>query len=179
VSTAVGSGLDDGVRVHLEPELRREVADADGRGPQVDGRGRARLRPEHDVLGHGHRLDEHEVLVHHADAEADGVVRRLDAAHVAFDEDVARVGPVEAVGDAHGGRLPRPVLADDGVDGARLDLDVDVVVRQHVAEALGDVAEFEHKGSGRWSVVSGQLFSSGFLPLTCRDSSRATRTTDN
>ena len=39
---------------------------------------RARLGAEHDVLGHRHRVDQHEVLVHHADAERDGVVRPSD-----------------------------------------------------------------------------------------------------
>ena len=30
---------------------------------------------EHDVLGHGHHRDEHEVLVHHADPALDRVLR--------------------------------------------------------------------------------------------------------
>ena len=39
--------------------------------------------------------------MHHADAQSDGVVRRLDAARLAVNDDLARVGGVEAVGDAH------------------------------------------------------------------------------
>ena len=41
----------------------------DARGEQ-----RAALGAEHDVLEHGEILDQHEVLVHHADAERDRVV---------------------------------------------------------------------------------------------------------
>ena len=34
---------------------------------------RAALGAEHDVLQHGEGLDQHEVLVHHADARRDGI----------------------------------------------------------------------------------------------------------
>ena len=55
-------------------------------------------------------------------------------------ENLAAVGGVEAVGHAHGRRLSGAVLADDGVNGAGLDRDVDVVVGENAAEALGDVS---------------------------------------
>ena len=62
----------------------------------------------------------------------------------AVDQNLAAVGRVEAIGDAHGRRLPGAVLADDGVNGAGLDRDVDVVVGEHAAEALGDVSKLQH-----------------------------------
>ena len=65
-------------------------------------------------------VDQHEVLMHHADAERDRVVRRADVADLSVDQDLAAVGRVEAVGDAHRRRLAGAVLADDGVDRARL-----------------------------------------------------------
>ena len=74
-------------------------------------------------------------------------------ARLAVDQNLARVGRVEAVGDTHRRGLPRPVLADDGVNRARLDPDVDAVVGEHVAEAFGDVSQFKHEwvlGSGFW-----------------------------
>jgi hypothetical protein len=67
-----------------------------------------------------------------------------DATNLAVDENLSAVGGVEAVSDAHGGRLPRPVLADDGVNGAGLDRDVDMVVGEDAAEALGDVPKLDH-----------------------------------
>ncbi len=79
--------------------------------------------------------------MHHADAERNRVVRPPDAADLAVDENLAAVGGVKAVGDAHGGRLPRAVLADDGVDRAGLDRDVDMVVGEDAAKALGDVSK--------------------------------------
>ena len=51
---------------------------------------------EHDVLGHGHDRDEHEVLVHHADPELDGLARRVDRDRLAVDADLALVGLVAA-----------------------------------------------------------------------------------
>ena len=65
----------------------------------------------------------------------------LDAARLAVDQNLAAVGGVEAVGDAHRRRLAGAVLADDGVNGAGLDRDVDVVVGEDAAEALGDVSK--------------------------------------
>jgi hypothetical protein len=130
--------VDERVGVDREAELVGERANLLRRLPQVYRDGGARFRAEHDVLGHGHRVHQHEVLVHHADAEPDGVVRRLNVPRLAVHHDFARVGRVEAIGDAHHRRLPRPILAHDGVNRPRLDLDVDVVVGEHVAEPLGD-----------------------------------------
>ena len=72
--------------------------------------------------------------------------RRMRA-DLAVDENLAAVGRVEAVGDAHRGRLPGAVLADDGVDGAGLDRDVDAVVGEDPAESLGDVSQLEHRAT--------------------------------
>ena len=83
------------------------------------------------------------MLVHHADAERNGIERRADLPHLVVDEDLAAVGAVEAVRDAHGGGLARAVFADDGVDGAGGDDDVEMVVGENGAEALGNVAQLE------------------------------------
>ena len=44
---------------------------------------RRALLAEHDVLGHGERLHEHEVLVHHADAARDRVARASETRRLA------------------------------------------------------------------------------------------------
>src|SRR5437016_9079158 len=111
--------------------------------PEIERQGRSRFRAEDDVLGHGQRPHQHEVLVHHADAEPNRVARRADLAHLPIDEDVAAVRCVEAIRDAHGRRLARAVLADDCVDGARGDGDVEMIIGQHGAEALRDAAQLE------------------------------------
>ena len=86
------------------------------------------------------------MLMDHPDATRDRIVRRGNLAGGPVDQDLAAVRPVEAIGDAHRGRFPRAVLADQGVNRARPDQDVHPVVGQHVPEPFGDVAEFEHYG---------------------------------
>ncbi len=103
-------------------------------------------RAQHDVLQHREVRHQHEVLVHHADAVPDGVGRAGDGHRPAVDLDLALVGRVEAVEDRDQRRLAGAVLADDAVDRARHDLDVDRVVRLHRAETFRDAAQPDGRG---------------------------------
>ena len=96
----------------------------------------ARLAAEHDVLGHGHDRHEHEVLVHHADAELDRLRRRVDLDRLAVHADLALVGVVEPVQDRHQRRLAGAVLAQQGVHLAGPQVEVDPVVRDDGTEPL-------------------------------------------
>ena len=62
---------------------------------------------------------------------------------LAVDRDGALVRLLHAVEDLHQGRLAGAVLADEGVDGALADGEVDVVVGDDAGEALGDPGEFD------------------------------------
>ena len=99
---------------------------------------RLALGAEDDVFEHREILDQHEVLVDHADADGDGVVGRVDRHRLAADADLAAVGLVEAVEDRHQRRLAGAVLADDAVDGAALDFQMDVAVGMDRAKTLVD-----------------------------------------
>ena len=107
-----------------------------------------RLGGEHDVLRHRHHRDEHEVLMHHPDAGVDRGLRRAELHRLAGDHDLALVRVVEPVEDVHQGRLAGTVLAEERVDLALAQVEVDVVVGHGAREALGDVAHLEH-GAGR------------------------------
>ncbi len=61
----------------------------------------------------------------------------------AVNEDLALIRLEQPVEDVHQRRLARAVLAEQGVDLARFDGQVDVVVGDESAEALGDAAQFE------------------------------------
>ena len=61
-------------------------------------------------------------------------------------QDLAGIRVRQPVGDPHDGRLARAVLAEQGVDLPATDIEVDPVVGDEVAEALGDPAQLE---SGR------------------------------
>ncbi len=68
---AHGEVLDDRVGVDVEAEALGDLAHPGAGRLEVEGAGEAgRLVAEHDVLGDGEDRDEHEVLVHHADAGA-------------------------------------------------------------------------------------------------------------
>jgi hypothetical protein len=102
-----------------------------------------RLGPEHDVLGHGEVVDQHEMLVDHADAQLDGLAGRVDLLGLAPDQDLALVGLLQPVQHLHQGRLAGPVLADQGVDRALGHLQVDLVVGDHPGVAAGDAAALD------------------------------------
>src|SRR5688572_11383599 len=82
--------------------------------------------------------------MHHADAERDRVMRRADVADAPVYQDLAAIGGVEAVGDAHRRRLAGAVLAHQGVDRPGRHRNAQVVVRQNAAEAFADAPELEH-----------------------------------
>jgi hypothetical protein len=92
------------------------------------------------------KTDQHEVLVDHPDAGRDGGTRIVERHDPAVDDDLALVGLVEAIEDVHQGRLAGAVLAEQGVDLARLDDQADVLVRDDSRESLGDPAQLEPHG---------------------------------
>ena len=134
------------VEVDLEAVVALERRDLGRARSAPVGQGEAALGAEQQVLEHGERLDQHEVLVDHADAGLDRVLRALDRRGLAVDQDLAAVGLVEAVEDVHQGRLAGAVLADDAVDRAGRDDQVDVAVGVDEAEALVDPAQLDRRG---------------------------------
>ena len=70
--------LDDGVGVDLQPVFALQPLKLRARLGDALVEQRLALGAEDDVLDDGEVLDQHEMLVHHADAERDGVVGRLD-----------------------------------------------------------------------------------------------------
>src|SRR5262249_54300000 len=64
------------------------------------------------------------------------------------------VGHGEAVEDVHQGRLAGAVLAEQGVDLAGPDLEIDVVIGDHARVTLGDAAHFQRwHWRRRWDFV--------------------------
>ena len=107
----------------------------------------AALDAEHDVFEHGEILDQHEMLVDHADAGGDRRLAVVDHDRLAVDADLAGIGLIEAVEDRHQRRLAGAVLADDAVDRALLDLEVDGAVGVDRTEALVDADQLD----GKWT----------------------------
>jgi hypothetical protein len=122
-----------------------DLRDAPGQRLEVA----AVLDAERNVLGHGQGVEEVEVLEHHADAQPARLGRRVAAERRALPEHLAGVRLDHAVDDLHQGALAGAVLAQERVNLARGDLEVDAVVGQHARKALGDPAQLEAGRRGR------------------------------
>ena len=77
------------------------------------------LPTEHDVLGDRHRLDQHELLVDHADAERDRLLRVVAGKLGAAKNDAARIGPHHSEQHLHQRGLARAVLPEQDRESAR------------------------------------------------------------
>ncbi len=103
----------------------------------------ARRATEREVLGDRHRPHQREVLGHHPDPRVDRVARGSDATRLPIDQDLTGIGLREPVGDAHDRGLAGPVLAEQRVDLAATDVEVDAVVGDEVPEPLADAAQLQ------------------------------------
>src|SRR5204862_7146786 len=105
-------GVDAGERIDFERVPLGDLLDPPAGTPFVD----AALLAKGDVLPHGERPDQAEVLVHHREPERrrfDGITHRD---WPAVQQNLTVVGGSEAEEDVHQRRLPGPVLPEDAVD---------------------------------------------------------------
>jgi hypothetical protein len=105
--------------------------------------------PKHDVFGDGERGHQHEVLVHHADAQIDGPLRvlNLDCATVQQNLAVGRL--LQAVEDLHEGALPRAVFTHQRVDFPLFHGKIHPFVGDHaVGVDFGDLLHFDERRHG-------------------------------
>ena len=133
--------LDDRVGVDVEVIAVRELGDLATGSSHRQHPGRGLLTPQDDVLGNGEDVDEHEVLVHHADASRHGLPGIGEVLLRPVDEHLPLVGVEQAVEDVHEGRLAGPVLTEQAVDSSRNHVQVDVVIGREGAESFGDPAQ--------------------------------------
>ncbi len=71
---------DERVGIDVEPVLARQARQLGAGRREAARQQRAALGAEHDVLEHGEVVDQHEVLVDHADAGGDRVARAVACA---------------------------------------------------------------------------------------------------
>ena len=105
-------------------------------GLRLGRRALADLQPERDVVAHRHVLEGRVVLEDEADASLLG--RRVGGV-LAREEDLARVGLLEAGDDPQQRRLARAARAEERGEGASVDIDRHVVERMEVPEVLRHV----------------------------------------
>ena len=105
-----------------------------------------RLLAEEDVVGDRQDGHQHEVLVDHADPSRDRVGRPADRDWAPVERDLTLVGRRQPVQDVHQGRLPGAVLAEERVDLARPDLEVDPIICDDARVSLRDATHLERGG---------------------------------
>ena len=118
---------------------------ADGGQILVDGEERTIRGPQDAIRAGIGMVHQHEMLVNHADAGPDRILRPADSPLLAVDQDLPAVGLIVAVEDIHQRRLAGTVLAHDAVDGAGGDAEVDVAVGLDGAEALADATQLDRR----------------------------------
>ena len=126
-----------------------QIADRAGGSGAIDDAEPPRCVAQHDVLEHGQGRRQHEMLMHHADAQGDGVVRRPYRDRLIPNSNLARVGLIQAVEHVHERTLARTVLADHGMNFAASKADCDIVVGEHAAETLHDAQQLDRHFHGR------------------------------
>ena len=105
---------DDLQRIDRQAIVLRQVADRLGLLRRVDETQLPWLDAEHDVLGNGEGRDQLEVLMHHANPGADGIVGVVDLYLLAIHLDFTTVCAHQAVEDVHERGLAGAVLALQG-----------------------------------------------------------------
>ena len=130
-------------RVELHVVLACERLDLPGGGLEVEPHAAGVVRADEAVLHDAERRDQHEVLVHHADADGHGVLGGVEAHGLALDEDLAGGRLVQAAQHVHQRALARAVLAKERVHLPLLDRETDVRIGQHAGELLVDVLHFQ------------------------------------
>ena len=164
-------------RIDREAVAQRKLGDARRDRPAIREQRRARRGlPEHQVLGDRERRHQHEILMHHAEAVADRVVRRAEAHHLPAQPDLPVVRAVQAVEDAHQRRLAGAVLAEQRQDLALPQLEVDRIVGERApGKPLGDAAQLD-EGSGNapgWRIVDHYWGTNGTSSVPARIAARA------
>jgi hypothetical protein len=89
-------GADQRTRIKAQTVFTAEPFDLAARRVETLPQQRAGFGSEDDVLQHRERIDQHEMLVHHADAGFERIARIADLDRLAVDANLAAIGLVQA-----------------------------------------------------------------------------------
>jgi hypothetical protein len=92
--------------------------------------------------------DQRCVLVGHGQSQFSGESRRIGAETLAPDGHRTAIRLYESAGDPEESRLPRSVLADEGMDLAGATIEADIGQRPDRSELAGDPAQLENGDRG-------------------------------
>ena len=141
---ADGEGVDLARGVDVQAKAVAQIADLAG---ELLAAGVVARGAQHDVVLHGKHVHELEVLMDHADAQGDGVVRGADMHFLAVHADMPRVRPVDAGEHVHQRSLAGAVFAQQRQYLAIVHGQVDVLVGDDGAEGLGQPLQLDRRMS--------------------------------
>ena len=126
----------------VDPDLRQRIlGDAAHLAPVDHALALGQLLVQGDVFGHREVGEEGKVLVNDLDALTDGVDRMEVLVVLAVDGDRARIARIDAGDDLDQRGFAAAVFADQAVDLARLDAQIDVLQRVHAGKGFVDTGE--------------------------------------
>ncbi len=117
-----------GANVLLKSAHQRSCAFGDGAGIDVDA-GAGRLAADIDVFGHRHVREQIQFLKHDADAGGDGVILVTQDQRLAVQRDLTFGKFLDPGDHFHQRRFSGAVLADQHVDRAHTDIEIDALQR--------------------------------------------------
>jgi len=106
-----------------------------------------------DVLGHGHGIHEHEVLVYHADTERRCITGRVDLHAVTVHENLTLVWSIQAHEYVHERALPCTVFTEEREYFTTVQLQVDPFISQYAWEMLGDAPHLDRRNVCFYTLV--------------------------
>ena len=172
-----GEGPRRGVREQLEVEVELGQELPRPLLPPPERRSLVLGRRQVEVVLHRLGQDQRGVLVGHRQAQLPGQRRGIPAKGFAPDPDRAQIGVDEPAGDPEEGRLPRAVLADDGVDLTGTAVEADIGQRSNRPELPGHTAQLEDQVAGgrpsSWIAFRHQLAN-----ISCRTASGTSEVPD-
>ena len=131
-------------RIDFEVVALRQGAHARGQPPE-----RLRRKPQRHVFCQRQRLEQHEMLKHHRDAESPSARRASDLDLAPIDRDPSGVRAHDAVDNLHQRALAGAVFAEHRHDLARHHVERDRVIGDGLAETLGDLLQ-RQSSRHRW-----------------------------
>ncbi len=147
-----------GSRIDVEAQHLELAPGARAHGLPVDHAVSGQLLAEIDILRDREVGDDGELLVHHADPGIERIAGRMELHVLAVDQHPPSIGRVHAGDDLHHGGLAGAVLADQAVDLAFAQLEIDVAQGRDAAEGLRDALHAQARdrcGFGRRGIGFG------------------------
>ena len=100
------------------------------------------VETEDNIFRRGEHVDELVMLMNHADAMGECILRRMDGDGLAVGKNLTLIRQIDACKHVHQCGFAAAVLAQQGENLTALQAKTDVIVCDHTAEPLGNVLQF-------------------------------------